>query len=147
MTRKSDTPRKSAQGPAMRWVVFFDGDCAFCSRSIRLLARLDRLDHIRLSPLQGPCAKEKGLGRYASEADGSMVVLRESDGVVFTHSSAVLEMARALGFPWNLFAIFSLLPRGLRDGIYKWIAKNRYRWFGKADACQLPTEDVVRRLV
>jgi len=131
----------------MHWVVFFDGECAFCSRSIRLLARLDRLDHIRLSPLQGPFATEKGLGRYASEADGSMVVFRESDGVVFTHSSGVLEMAMALGFPWNLFAIFSLVPKSIRDGIYKWIAGNRYRWFGKADACQLPTEDVVRRLV
>lgn len=131
----------------MRWVVFFDGDCAFCSRSIRLLARLDRLDHIRLSPLQGALAMDKGLSRFASEADGSMVVLRESDGTVFTHSSGVLEMSRALGFPWALFSIFTVVPKPLRDGVYKWIAGNRYRWFGKADVCQLPTEDVVRRLV
>jgi predicted DCC family thiol-disulfide oxidoreductase YuxK len=131
----------------MRWVVFFDGDCAFCSRSIRLLASLDRLDHIRLSPLQGPLAAEKGLGRYASEAEGSMVVFRESDGSVFTHSSSVLEMARALGVPWALFSIFAVVPKPLRDAIYKWIAGNRYRWFGKADVCQLPTEDVLRRLV
>lgn len=131
----------------MRWVVFFDGECAFCSRSIRLLARLDRLDHIRLSPLQGPLAAEKGLGRYADEADGSMVVFRESDGAVFTHSSGVLEMARALGFPWRVFAVFAIVPVGIRNGVYKWIARNRYRWFGKADVCQLPTEDVVGRLV
>lgn len=131
----------------MRWVVFFDGDCAFCARGIRLLARLDRLDRIRVSPLQGRFATEKGLGRFASEADGSMVVLRESDGSVFTHSRAVLEMARALGFPWALFLIFALIPKPLRDGVYKWIARNRYRWFGKVDACQLPTGDVVRRLV
>ncbi|OYV04360.1 MAG: hypothetical protein CFE26_17315 [Verrucomicrobiales bacterium VVV1] len=147
MTRKSGTPGESGHGSGMRWVMFFDGDCAFCSRSIRLLARLDRLDHIRLSPLQGTFAAEKGLGRFASEADGSMVVLRESDGAVFTHSSGVLEMARALGFPWALFSIFVLVPKPLRDGVYKWIARNRYRWFGKADVCQLPTEDVVRRLV
>ena len=127
--------------------MFFDGDCAFCSRSIRLLARLDRLDRIRLSPLQGPLAAEKGLSRFAAEADGSMVVLRESDGTIFTHSSGVLEMSRALGFPWALFSIFAVIPKPLRDGVYKWIAGNRYRWFGKADVCQLPTEDVVRRLV
>lgn len=131
----------------MRWVVFFDGECAFCSRSIRLLARLDRRDHLRLSPLQGPFAAQKDLGKYASQADGSMVVLRESDGAVFTHSSGVLEMTRALGFPWRLFAIFTLIPQPLRDAVYRWIARNRYRWFGKADVCQLPTEDVVRRLV
>lgn len=131
----------------MRRVVFFDGDCAFCSRSIRLLARLDRHDRLRFSPLQGPLAGEKGLCRYASEADGSMVVLRESDGRVLTHSDGVLEVARALGFPWALGSILAALPLWLRDSAYKWIARNRYRWFGKADACQLPTEDVVRRLI
>lgn len=131
----------------MRWVVFFDGECAFCSRSIRLLARLDRHDRIRLSPLQGPFAAEKGLARYASEAEGSMVVFRESDAAVFTHSSGVLEMARALGFPWNLFALFALVPKGIRDGLYKWIAANRYRWFGRADTCQMPGGEVLRRLV
>ena len=147
MTRKSGAQREYGHDVTMRWLVFFDGDCAFCSRGIRLLARLDRLDRIRLSPLQGPLAVEKGLGRYASEAEGSMVVFRELDGAVFTHSGSVLEMARALGFPWNVFAVFSLVPKGIRDGLYKWIAGNRYRWFGKTDACQLPSQDVLRRLI
>jgi len=131
----------------VRWIVFFDGDCAFCSRSIRLLARLDWHDRVRLSPLQSELAREKGLVMHDDPADDSMVVYRESDKKAFSSSSGWLELMRALGFPFNLLTVFRLVPKPWRDGIYRWIARNRYQWFGKADRCSLPEEAVVRRLV
>lgn len=131
----------------MRWIVFFDGDCAFCSRSIRLLARLDWHERVRLSPLQGETAREKGLKMHDDPANDTMVVYREKDGVAFTHSSGWLELMRALGFPFHLAGVLRIVPRSWLDGIYRWIARHRYQWFGKADHCSLPEEAVVRRLL
>ncbi|MGC4015178.1 MAG: DCC1-like thiol-disulfide oxidoreductase family protein [Luteolibacter sp.] len=131
----------------MRWIVFFDGECAFCSGSTRLLARLDWHDRVRLSPLQGELAKSKGLAMHEDPADDTMVVFRESDEKAFYHSSGWLELMRALGFPFNLALVFKIVPRRWLDALYRWIARNRYHWFGKADHCSLPEEAVVRRLL
>ncbi|MFD0892236.1 DUF393 domain-containing protein [Luteolibacter ambystomatis] len=131
----------------MKWIVFFDGECAFCSGSIRLLARLDWHDRVRLSPLQGELAKSKGITMHEDPADDTMVVFRESDGKAFHHSSGWLELMRALGFPFNLALVLAIVPKRWLDALYRWIARNRYHWFGKADHCSLPEQAVVRRLV
>lgn len=138
---------KRRQGSGMRWIVFFDGDCALCSRGIRVLAVWDRHDRLRFSPLQGELSRSHGLDHHAGEEAGTMVVLRGRDGAVFLKSDAVLEIARALGPPWSWFAGFRRLPLAWRDALYGWIARNRYRWFGRKDACALPGEAVRRRLV
>jgi predicted DCC family thiol-disulfide oxidoreductase YuxK len=65
---------------------------------------------------------------------------------VFTLSDGWLEVMRALGGPWRMFGIFRLIPRCIRDVIYRWVARNRYRFGGKANACDLPDEKVIRRL-
>lgn len=131
----------------MKWIVFFDGECAFCSRGIRWLARLDRHDHIRFSPLQGELAKNRGITMNDDPAEDTMIVVREEDGRVFSKSDGTLELAAALGFPFGLLGMFKLVPRTLRDALYRWIARNRYRWFGKADVCRLPSPEVERRLI
>jgi predicted DCC family thiol-disulfide oxidoreductase YuxK len=131
----------------VKWIVFFDGECAFCSRGIRWLAELDRHDRIRFSPLQGELAKDHGITMNDDPAEDSMIVLRDGDGEVFSKSGGLLELAGALGFPFALMRVFALIPRNLRDALYRWIARNRYRWFGKADACQLPSAKVSKRLI
>ena len=131
----------------MRWIVFFDGDCAFCSRSVRWLVLLDWRKNLRFSPLQGDLARSKGLEHYADQSGGTMVVLRESDGEIFTSSEAWLEVMRALGGPWRLFLIFKIVPRFIRDAAYRVFARNRYRWFGKTNACGMPDKEVTKRLV
>jgi len=131
--------------PRVRWIVFFDGECAFCSRSVRWLVLLDWRKNLRISPLQGDLARSKGLERYADNSDGTMVVLRESDGAIFTSSDAWLEVMRALGGPWRLFLIFKLVPRFIRDAAYRLFARNR--WFGKTNACGMPDEKVTKRVM
>ena len=81
----------------MGWIVFFDGDCAFCSGTVRWLVLFDWRCNLRFSPLQGELARAKGLEALADPAGGTMVVLRESDGATFTYSDAWLEVTRALG--------------------------------------------------
>ena len=130
----------------MGWVVFFDGDCAFCSRSIRLLARLDKHERISFAPLQGKLSREKGFSHYADPKGGTMVVLRESDGKIFTHSDSWLEIAWALGGWWRLLTVLRIILKPLRDLVYRWVARNRYRILGKSDHCGMPDPAVVRRL-
>jgi len=131
----------------MGWIVFFDGDCAFCSGTVRWLVLFDWRCNLRFSPLQGELARAKGLEALADPAGGTMVVLRESDGATFTYSDAWLEVTRALGGPWRMFGIFRLVPRCLRDAAYRAFARNRYRWFGKTKACPLPDPAVAKRLL
>jgi predicted DCC family thiol-disulfide oxidoreductase YuxK len=131
----------------MVWVVFFDGDCAFCAQSVRLLARLDKRDRILFAPLQGRLSEQKGFDRYTQQEAGTMVVLRKEDGKYFTHSDAWLEVARALGGAWRAFLVLWMIPKSLRDWVYQWVARNRYRFLGKSDRCSLPDPEVVRRLV
>jgi len=72
----------------------------------------------------------------------------ETDSIIFVHngkfhieSEAALEIARLLPYPWKLARVFKIVPRTLRDKAYRWIARNRYRWFGKRETCRLPTPE------
>lgn len=131
----------------MGWILFFDGDCAFCSAGVRRVMRLDRKKRIRFSPLQGQFSKEKGFQQYADPAGGTMVLLRETDGRVFLRSDAVIELGRALGGVWSLVKIGKIIPRFLRDPLYKLIARNRY-WISKHQQfCLLPNDEMLERII
>jgi predicted DCC family thiol-disulfide oxidoreductase YuxK len=130
----------------MNWVLFFDGNCAFCSKSVQQVVRFDAQERISFAPLQGELATEKGFSGYAADTNGSMVLMRESDGRVFMHSDALIELARALGGYWNVFRIARWIPRWIRDGVYRWIARNRHRFMGKTEACMLPDAALLKRL-
>jgi predicted DCC family thiol-disulfide oxidoreductase YuxK len=130
----------------MAWVLFFDGDCAFCSASVRQVVRFDRREQICFAPLQGGFSRKIGFEKYASEEGGTMVLLRESDGKVFLHSDGLIELARIFGGGWKLFTLARFIPKPLRDFVYRAIARNRYRIMGKSDTCPLPDPAVLRRL-
>jgi predicted DCC family thiol-disulfide oxidoreductase YuxK len=132
--------------PGMSWVLFYDGDCAFCSSSVRRVFRLDKRARIFFAPLQGETAREMGFSHHAAAEGGTMVLLRESDGKVFMFSDAWIELARALGGWWRLLAVTRYIPRCLRDGLYRWVARNRYRFMGKTDTCSLPDSELLKRL-
>ena len=130
----------------MTWVLFFDGDCAFCSKSVRQVVKFDKHQRVSFAPLQGKLAAEMGFARHAAESGGTMVLLRESDGKVFTRSDALIELARALGGGWRIFTLARFIPRPLRDWVYRWVADHRYLFMGKADACSLPDPELLKRL-
>jgi len=128
------------------WILFFDGDCAFCSASVRRVVALDKHERVSFAPLQGKLAAELGFSKYAASEEGTMVLLRESDGKVFTRSDALIELARGLGGAWRLTTVARFIPKFLRDAVYRWIANNRFRFMGKSDACSLPDPDLQKRL-
>ena len=75
------------------------------------------------------------------------LILAESGGMICTRSSAALRIARRLRFPWHLTYVFIIIPPFIRDFLYNIIAQNRYRWFGKRDACRIPTAEERERFV
>lgn len=126
-------------------VLAFDGDCLMCSKSIRFLADEDASYALRFTPLQSlrgqEMEKEHGEGALKS-------VLLEVDGRIMSRSTAVLRLLAALGGHWRLFGIFGrLVPRVLRDAAYDFVANRRHRWFGKGDACGMPSEALRARLL
>lgn len=130
----------------MAWVLFFDGDCAFCSKSVRTVSHLDKRGNISFAPLQGELSKEKGFTHHAAGNGGTMVLLRESDGRAFTRSDGLIELANALGGIWRVFTIARVIPKFLRDLVYDWIARNRYRVMGRSDNCAIPDPELRKRL-
>jgi predicted DCC family thiol-disulfide oxidoreductase YuxK len=130
----------------MSWVLFYDGECGFCSRSVRNIARLSRTAPLDFASLQGALAASHGFGKYCQEGGGSMVLLRESDGKFFTESDALIALCGVLGGYWGIFRVAAVLPRSFRDGAYRWFARNRYRFMGRADACALPDPALAKRL-
>ena len=121
----------------MSWIVFFDGECGLCSRTVRLLARLDRRAVLKFAPIQGETAAKFGV--EVPDSDGGTVVVMREDGEGFERGDAVLELCRALGWPWRAGRVFGLVPRRLRDVAYDFVAKRR-QWFGGAESCGLPAE-------
>jgi predicted DCC family thiol-disulfide oxidoreductase YuxK len=118
-------------------VVVFDGECAFCNRWVDFLLQFDRRDVFRFTARQSESgaafSRQAGLPEWGV---GSITVVE--DGRVLLRSTAVLRMFSLLGFPFSLTAVFRLIPAGLRDVVYDFIARNRIRWFGRMQACRLP---------
>lgn len=118
-------------------VVFFDGVCNLCNQSVDLLIRLDRQHLLKYAPLQGETAKRE----LESQNLSLSTIVYKSEGQIFTQSSAVLMILRDLGGIGWLAQVFWILPQGLRDSLYGFVARHRYQFFGKRDTCRLPTPE------
>lgn len=110
--------------------MLFDGDCSLCNRSVRFITANDPTGHFAFRSLQDA-------GEVAPAGQPDAIVLLEH-GHRYEASDAVLHIALSLRFPFPLAFAAILIPRELRDRVYAWIARNRYRWFGKVEVCELP---------
>jgi predicted DCC family thiol-disulfide oxidoreductase YuxK len=120
-------------------IIFFDGKCLLCIRAVKFILRHDRRKRFRFASLQGKTA-EKIVAMGEEEPTPESIVLF-SNGHIYTRSSAVFQIARRLQFPINCFYPFIILPVFLRDGLYLFIARRRYRWFGVKDSCYVPDQE------
>ena len=127
-------------------VVAFDGECLMCSRSIRWLAENDPADQLRFVRLQSPRGREMEMQAGTGDL---MTALVAADGRIYSRSDAVLRLWQALGGRFRVISWIgrTFIPRRFRDGAYDFIAARRHRWFGKGDACALPSEALRVRLL
>ncbi len=126
--------------------MLFDGVCNLCNGAVTWLLERDTREVLRFGALQSEQAHRLLEQHGARDNLPDSIVLVDRDGV-HTRSDAALRIASLLGPPWSLLALGRVLPRALRDGMYNWIARNRYRWFGKRDACMLPSPGVADRFL
>ena len=130
----------------MSAIVLFDGVCNLCDKSVRFIFRHDPNTYFRFAPLQSETAQKLLAEAGASVPDLNSILLIE-DGKVYSHSTAALRIARRLKAPISLLWAGMILPRPLRDAIYKTIAKNRYKWFGQKETCEMPPKGLRERFL
>jgi len=126
--------------------VLFDGECNLCNATVQFIIRHDRKGVFRFASLQGAYGSSllATLGMPYITPD---TFLLQADGRVYLRSEAAVRTLRRLGLPWSLSYVFMILPTGLRDAVYEYVARNRYRWFGKRDTCYLPTPELRARFL
>lgn len=125
-------------------IVLADGHCLLCSRAVRLIRRWDRSGGFRFLPLDSPQARAL-LAGHTLPPDLDSVVLWEG-GNLYTHDDAVFRILPHLRWPWRWLAVFRYLPRAWTHAAYRWVARHRYRFFGRSEMCriagELPTPDL-----
>lgn len=124
-------------------IIVFDGECVLCSANAQFVLRHDRHHHFRLASKQGEVgsALYRRFGMDPADPDSLIVVqgdklLRDSDAVLAIHCG--------LGWPWRAMSMFYLVPKFVRDPVYRWIARHRYRLFGRRETCWMPSAEHAR---
>jgi predicted DCC family thiol-disulfide oxidoreductase YuxK len=129
-----------------KYIVFFDGVCNLCNGAVQFVLKRDRKKRFLFGSLQGKTGQEY-LRKYHLPADQYHTFLLIEGNVLYTRSTAVLRLLKHLGRGWQLLYVFIYVPQPIRDGVYKLIAANRYKLFGKKDQCRLPTPEERERFL
>lgn len=125
--------------PENKAIILFDGICILCNSAVRIILKNDVKDHFAFASLQSDAAKEILLQHPSKKNNMDSIILVE-DGKIYERSSAALKIGTKLGWKFKWVYLGYLLPVKWRDSLYNWIARNRYKWFGKLDTCSIPTE-------
>ncbi len=129
--KKIAIPEKLAN---MQAVVLFDGECSLCNASVRFLLRNNKSANLNFCSLQSETGTlvMKAAAKPANQYDTLLLL---QDNTLYESSDAALKIASHLRFPWNLAGMLRIIPERLRDRIYRFVARNRYKWFGKKAFC------------
>lgn len=117
-------------------VILYDGYCKLCNFSLQFIMKRDKQDAFQYYPLQSNEAKDLVSKKFSDVNFPDSVILIDG-GVVYTKSEAFFRILPHLGSGYKLLLVFKILPLRFTDNIYDWIAKNRYKWFGRKNECGL----------
>jgi predicted DCC family thiol-disulfide oxidoreductase YuxK len=132
---RDDTPAVAGRPP----IIYFDGVCGMCNAFVNLILKADRRGEFRFAPLQGQTARESLPPLPADPREWSMLYADERG--LHEQSDASIEVYRRLGGWWTVLGWARVIPRAVRNPVYRWIARNRFRIAGKRDACRVPTPE------
>ena len=137
-----------------RPIVYYDGLCGLCDGFVRFIVARDRLGRYRFAPLQGETARTRlggglpleGLRTVVLEEDPALRPAGQADGLRVKSDAAIAILAE-LGRGWPLVRALRIVPRPVRDWVYDFIARHRFRWFGRLPACRIPGPDERERFL
>ncbi|WP_338733903.1 thiol-disulfide oxidoreductase DCC family protein [Mangrovimonas cancribranchiae] len=133
--------------PENKQLILFDGVCNLCNSSVQYVIKHDKHNRFMFTALQSEVGQQiiKDFNIETSKIDS---ILLYSSSKNLTHkSTAALKIASQLGFPRNLMSIFLIIPAFIRNWVYDYIAKNRYKWYGKREACMIPTPELKNKFI
>lgn len=133
-----------------RGIILFDGHCHMCHGLVKFIIPRDPGGYFQFASLQSEVARRLlseagGVGHHTGEAPDSVFLIENNR--IYSHSTAALRISRRLRGLWKVSYLFILVPRPLRDVVYRWIARNRYRFFGRSEHCMLPTPEQRERFL
>lgn len=129
----------------MSGIILFDGTCAFCERSVRFIASRDD-GYFRFGASQNPEGQAL-LASHGTSREAARSLILIEDEQIFLRSTAVLKVAARLGAPWRYAAVLLVVPRPIRDLVYRMVAAVRHRTAGRSNACDIPPPEIRQRLI
>ena len=123
-------------------LILFDGVCNLCEASVQYVIKHDKNDVFRYTALESDVGQQILRKYNIDRTKMDSILLYSSENGISYKSTAALKIASKLGFPRNLMGIFLIVPAFIRNSVYDYIAKNRYQWYGKKDACMIPTPEL-----
>lgn len=127
-------------------IVVFDAQCLLCNGWVQFILRHDRDEVFRFASIQGDAGRRL-LSQQHLQVDGLQTLLLVDGSRVWQQTAAIFRVLHGLGWPWRLAWVAWLLPAPLRDALYRWVARNRYRIFGRSPVCLTPPADHVQRFL
>ncbi|WP_425075465.1 thiol-disulfide oxidoreductase DCC family protein [Psychroserpens sp. S379A] len=133
--------------PKDKQLILFDGVCNLCNSSVLYVIKHDKANRFMFAPLQSDAGKQI-IDKFNIDTSKTDSILLYSKGKgLSVKSSAALHIAKHLGFPRNLLAVFFIIPTFIRNWVYDFVAKNRYKWYGKKEACMIPTPELTAKFL
>ena len=123
-------------------IILFDGVCNLCNSSVQYVIKRDKGNVYRFAALQSEIGKKLAEERGIDTSQVDSIILIEPGVAYYTKSTAALKIAQSFGGVWQLASVFEWIPEKIRDWVYDYIAKNRYKWYGRKDACMIPTPEL-----
>tara|TARA_R110000765_G_scaffold52453_4_gene105522 strand:+ start:3841 stop:4245 length:405 start_codon:yes stop_codon:yes gene_type:complete len=128
-------------------IILFDGVCNLCNTTVQFVIKNDKEDRFRFTPLQSDTGKKLLTERNIDTEDIDSIILIEPNVAYYTKSTAALEIGKYLKGLSTISSILLWLPESLRDIVYDFVAKNRYKWYGKKESCMIPTEELKNKFI
>lgn len=130
----------------MEPVILFDGVCNLCNQSVQFIIKRDSAGVFKFASLQGETGQLL-LKEHGFPADDLNSFVLVENGLIYTKSTAALRVCGQLPGLWKILAVLRIVPAFLRDGVYEFVARNRYKWFGKTESCMLPRREWKQRFL
>ena len=128
----------------MKAIILFDGDCNFCDASVQFIIKRDSKAYFQFASIQSEIGQSY-VEQFQLQSIDSMIVVKNNRA--YTKSTAALIIAKQFSGMWKLLLLAKIIPLPIRDKLYDYVAKNRYKWFGKKEVCHLPTKEERERFL